>query len=137
LDGFPFLIPHQLIAFGVLLVAFTTACSTKTLVAGYQSIDMHFIVLPVKFDGGLSFSVLRKKQLFEKKRQKFTSSKSSKFLIFQPRHLKKGQILEKSLTSFVAHFSCERDGQPNFKFGMNLEVLFIYRLISRKSDFLG
>jgi hypothetical protein len=27
---------------------------------------MHFIVVPVKFDGGLSMSILRKKQLFHK-----------------------------------------------------------------------
>jgi hypothetical protein len=36
------------------------------LVSGYQSIDLHCIVLPVKFDGGLSISVLRNKQLFKK-----------------------------------------------------------------------
>jgi hypothetical protein len=43
------------------------------LVSGYQSIDMHCIVLPVKFDGGLSISVLRNKQLFKiNGRQKFS-----------------------------------------------------------------
>jgi hypothetical protein len=32
-----------------------------------QPIDMHCIVLPVKFEDGLSISVLRNKQLFTKK----------------------------------------------------------------------
>jgi hypothetical protein len=51
--------------------------------------------------------------------------------------LKKGQALEKVLLFFGAHFSCERDGQPNFKFDTDLGVRFIYRLISRKLDLLG
>jgi hypothetical protein len=37
----------------------------KCFVSGYQLIDMHCIALPVKFDGGLSISFLRKKQLFK------------------------------------------------------------------------
>jgi hypothetical protein len=45
----------------------------KMLVSGYQSIDMHCIVVPVKFDGGLSIPFLRKKQLSQKNSdQKFT-----------------------------------------------------------------
>jgi hypothetical protein len=44
---------------------------------------------------------------------------------------------EKSITFFGAHFSCEQDGQPYFKFDIVSEVLFIYRLIPRKFDFLG
>jgi hypothetical protein len=52
--------------FGELLVACTAAHNVKVLVYGYQSIDMHFIVVPVKFDGGLSMSILRNKQLFYK-----------------------------------------------------------------------
>jgi hypothetical protein len=66
------------------------------LVSEYQSIDMHCIVLPVKFDDRLSISVLRNKQHFKKNgRQKFPFSD---FEIFQPRHLKKGQTLEKGGT---------------------------------------
>jgi hypothetical protein len=44
---------------------------------------------------------------------------------------------EKSLTFFEGHFFCERDEQPILKFDMYSEVLFIYRLIPRKPDFLG
>jgi hypothetical protein len=35
-------------------------------VYGYQSIDIHCIAVPVKFDGGLSMSFLRNEQLFTK-----------------------------------------------------------------------
>jgi hypothetical protein len=52
---------------GGLLVAFTAAHNLKVLVSVYQPVDMHCIVLYVKFDSGLSISVLRNKQLFEKK----------------------------------------------------------------------
>jgi hypothetical protein len=38
---------------------------------------------------------------------------------------------------FGPHFSCEQDGQPNFKFDIDSEVLSIYRLIPRKTNFLG
>jgi hypothetical protein len=38
---------------------------------------------------------------------------------------------------FGSLFSCGRDKQTTFKFGKDLEVLFIYRLIPRKPDFLG
>jgi hypothetical protein len=44
------------------------AYNVKALVSGYQPIDRHCIVIPVKFDGGLSMSVLRNKQLFTKKK---------------------------------------------------------------------
>jgi hypothetical protein len=49
----------------------------KVLVSWYQSIDMHCIALPVKFEGGLSISFLRKKATLYKKRggQKYTFSK--------------------------------------------------------------
>jgi hypothetical protein len=57
-----------------------TAYNIKMLVSGYQSIDMLCIVLPGKFDGGLSISVLRNKQLFKKKEaKKFTFEKVSLF----------------------------------------------------------
>jgi hypothetical protein len=103
----------------------------------YQSINIHCIVLNVKFDGGLSISVLRNKQLFKKKRRSKSSHFqvcSSGFLFFQPRHLKK---VQKSLTFFGSHFSCEENGQTNFKFVIELEVLFIYRLIPRETDCPG
>jgi hypothetical protein len=59
------MIPLKSIAFwGGLLGAFTAAHNVKSLVHEYQSVDMHFIVVPVKFDGGLSMSILRNKQLF-------------------------------------------------------------------------
>jgi hypothetical protein len=48
-----FFIPLQLVAFWGLLGAFTAAYGIKVLVSEYQLIDMHCIVLPVKFDGGL------------------------------------------------------------------------------------
>jgi hypothetical protein len=38
---------------------------------------------------------------------------------------------------FASHFSCEQNGQPNFKFDIYSEVLFIYRLIPKEPDFLG
>jgi hypothetical protein len=44
--------------------------------------------------------------------------------------------LEKVLLILELIFSCERDGQPNFKFDVDSKVLFIYRLIPRKFDFL-
>jgi hypothetical protein len=66
LDGLLLLVPPQSVAFWGLLVAFTAAYNIKVLVSGYQSIDMYFIVLPVKFGGGMYISVQRYKQLFTK-----------------------------------------------------------------------
>jgi hypothetical protein len=48
-------------------LAFTDAYDMKVLVSSYQSIDMHCIMVPVKFDDGLTVSFLRKKQIFTKK----------------------------------------------------------------------
>jgi hypothetical protein len=48
------------------LVAFTAAYNIKMLDSGYQTIDMHCIVLHVKIGGRLLISVLRNKQLFKK-----------------------------------------------------------------------
>jgi hypothetical protein len=45
---------------------FTAAYNIKKLISGYQSIDMHCIKRHVKFDNGLSISVLRNKQLLKK-----------------------------------------------------------------------
>jgi homogentisate 1,2-dioxygenase len=64
LDEWPLLIPLQQGAFLRLLVAFTDPLGIKVPVSWYQSIDMHCIVLLVKFEGGLTISVLRKKALF-------------------------------------------------------------------------
>jgi hypothetical protein len=130
LDGLLLLVTLQLVAFCGVLVAFTAAYSIKVFVSGYQSIDMHCIVSPVKFDSGLFMSVLRNKQLFKKWKSKVHIFKTLKFLMFQTPAFGKGQTLEKSYF-FGSHFSCERDGRPNFKFGIDSEVLFIYQLIPR------
>jgi hypothetical protein len=64
------------------LLVLTTAYNIKVLVSGYHSIDMHFIVLPVKIGGGLSMSVQRNEQLFFLKKKgikKFTFSKMARF----------------------------------------------------------
>jgi hypothetical protein len=59
----------------------------KVFVSGYQLIDMHCIALPVKFDGGLSISFLRKKQLYKKRWAQVCIFKSSSFQNrFNPRH---------------------------------------------------
>jgi hypothetical protein len=46
-----------------LLGEFTVAHNVKVLVFEYPSIDVHCIVLPVIFNGGLFISVLRNRQL--------------------------------------------------------------------------
>jgi hypothetical protein len=46
---------------------FLDSYDMKVLVSRYQSIDMHCIVVPVKFDDGLSISFRRRKQTFTKK----------------------------------------------------------------------
>jgi hypothetical protein len=97
------------------------------LVSGYPSIDMHCILLLVKFDGGLFTSVLRNRQLFEKNAvQNGGQSNSSAFFILQTPPFEERTDLEKSLTFFEVHFSCEQDGQRHFKFDRYLEGLFIY-----------
>jgi hypothetical protein len=55
---------HSRFCRGGLPVPFTATHNVTVLVYGYQSIDMHFIVVSVKFYGGLSMSILRNKQLF-------------------------------------------------------------------------
>jgi hypothetical protein len=58
-------------------IAFTVSYNIKVLVSRYQSIDMHYIVLLVKYNGGLSISVLRNRKFFKKNgSQKFAFSKS-------------------------------------------------------------
>jgi hypothetical protein len=47
-------------------------------------------------------------------------------LIFNPRHLKKGQAIPwKKLSFFKSHFSCEWSRQPTFKFDIDSEIIFI------------
>jgi hypothetical protein len=60
------LIPFQSVAFLRLLVAFTTTYNIKVLISRYQLLDMHCIVFSVKFDGALSISFVRNKQLYQK-----------------------------------------------------------------------
>jgi hypothetical protein len=59
-----------------------------------------------------------------------------KLLIFRWLVWRKERSLKK-FHFFRARFSRERHGQPNFKFDIDSEVCFIYRLIPRKPDFLG
>jgi hypothetical protein len=56
--------PLQLVAFWGLLGELTVPYIIKVLVSGCPSINPHCILLLVKFDGGLSISILRNKQLF-------------------------------------------------------------------------
>jgi hypothetical protein len=99
LDGLLLLVPLQSVAFWGLLVASTAAYNIKVLVSGYQSIDIYGIVLFVKFDVGLSISVLRNKQLVEKKGgQKLTFSKKFKFFNFATPPFEENADLGKSLT---------------------------------------
>jgi hypothetical protein len=79
------------------------AYSIKVLVSGYQSIDMHCIVSPVKFDGGLSISVLRNKQPLKK-----MTVKSSHYQKHKPK--KKRSPVRKLLMPFnkERHMNAER-----------------------------
>jgi hypothetical protein len=137
LDDLPFLAPLHLVAFWKLLGAFSVAYNIKVLLSGYQSIDMHFIVLPVKFDSRLSISVLRNKHFKKKWRSKSSPFQTVQtFLMLNPDIWRKDRPCKKS-HFFGPHFSCEWDERLNFKFDTDSEVLFIYRLIPRKPDFLG
>jgi hypothetical protein len=92
----------------------------------------------VIFDGRVPISVLRNKQLFKKKKDVKTSHFQfvQIFLFSTPAILRKDRPWKKYFF-FRANFSCEQDGQPNFKFNVVAEVLFIYRLIPRKPDLFG
>jgi hypothetical protein len=105
----------------------------KVFSSGYQSIDMPCIVAHVKFESGLFYPGLRKKQLLTKKGgQKFTFSNH-----FNHRHLEKVQIIPlEKVPLFRSQFSCERNRKPTITFDIDLAVLYIYRLIPRKSCFL-
>jgi hypothetical protein len=64
--------------------------------------------MPVKFDGGVSISVLRNKQLFKKSSH---FQKAQTFLIFKTRLLEKGQAL-KSLSFLDLIFLVKRMNKP-------------------------
>jgi hypothetical protein len=66
LAGLLLLVPLQSVAFSGHLWR-SWPHNIKMLVSGYHSIDMHFIMLHVKFDNELSISVLRNKQLYKKR----------------------------------------------------------------------
>jgi hypothetical protein len=83
-------------------------------VSGYQSIDMRCIVVPVKFEGGLSISFLRKKQPFTKKR-------GSKVYI-----CKKVRFLVVNFATSCPVFR-NPDGQLILKFCMEQETMDIYQ----------
>jgi hypothetical protein len=72
---------------------------------------------------------LIKKQLFTKKK-KGGQKIDQNFNFSIPAIWKKSHF-------FGFRFSCERYGQPTIKFSIDLEMLFIYRLIPSKFDFLG
>jgi hypothetical protein len=92
---------------------------------------MHCIVLPVKFYGMLSISVLRNEQLFTKhwgcKTDQFL--KSLNFQTFQP------PPFGKRIDHFLEKVPIFLDRQSTIKFNMDLEVPFIYRLIQRNLGF--
>jgi hypothetical protein len=93
-----------MVALGVLLGTPTAVYITKVLDSGYQPRDMHCIVLTVKFDGGLSISVLRNKQLLKKK-----EVNSSHFLEVQIFFIFQIPPFEKRAEKshfFKSHFSC-------------------------------
>jgi hypothetical protein len=107
----------------------------KVLVSGYQSIYMPFIKVPVKSDGGFFYE--KAKQMGIKN---FTISKKfsiSKKLQTPPIGKTTNHTpLEKTIIFLGLNFSCKRNSQPTITFDIDLEMLFIYLLIPRKSDFL-
>jgi hypothetical protein len=66
LDILPTFKPLQSVAFLRLLLAFTDPSNIQMHVSWYHSTAKHCIVLPFKFEDGLSVSVLRKKSFFPK-----------------------------------------------------------------------
>jgi hypothetical protein len=98
----------------------------------YQSIDMHCIVVLVKFDDWLSILFLRKKQISTKKVPIFKNiSSPAKW------EMDRAHPLGKSYIFLASHFSPEWNRQPAFKLNMDLDVLLIYRLIPRTHGLLG
>jgi hypothetical protein len=88
-------------------------------VSWYQSIEMHYIVLPVKFDGGLFISVVRNEQLFTK----YGGGSKNPM---------------KRVSLFVEQgFSRKRDNKIHLKFYMKRLVLLICRMMLRIIGFGG
>jgi hypothetical protein len=89
----------------------------KVLVSRYQPIDMHCLVVPVKFDDGLFISFLRKKQIFTNKRGGVKSLHFQKSSNFQkhlkPRHLENGQGIPLEKVTFFLHLIFLPDGIDN------------------------
>jgi hypothetical protein len=123
------LVPLQSVAFLRPLVAFTGHLDLRVYVSWYQSIDIVCIAVSVKFEDGLSISVLRNKSLFSKNWGLHCSNAACRKRTDHP--------LEKSFTFLESHFSPEWDRQPTIKFNMNSDVPFIFRLIPVKPGFLG
>jgi hypothetical protein len=96
----------QSVAILLLCIDLTDAYNIIMLVSGYQSIDMHCIVFPVKFDGEFSISFLRNRQLLtEKGGPKITLSNMwSRFFDFKTPLLEKGQTLEKVVLFWSSFF---------------------------------
>jgi hypothetical protein len=98
---------------GRLLVAFTDVYDMKMHCSRYHSIDMHCIMLPVKFDDGLSISVLENKQLYKKNgSQNFTLSKSYWFFNFQTPPFEERTDLGKSLAFLELIFLVNKMDNP-------------------------
>jgi hypothetical protein len=89
----------------------------------------------------ICLSRIKKKVTLHKKRgQKFQFSEEfqfSKTFHVPPFGKTTDHPLRKSSTFYRSEFSCERNKQPTVKFNIDLEVLFIYRLIPRKLGFRG
>jgi hypothetical protein len=68
-------VPLQSVAFLKLVIAFMDPFDIQMYVSWYQSIATQSIVLPAKFEGRLSVSVLRNKSFFTKYRPQFCKSR--------------------------------------------------------------
>jgi hypothetical protein len=79
LDILPLLVPLQSVAFFKLFFSVTDAYDMVVFVSGYQLLDMHCMALPVKFDGGLFISLLRKSSSLKKKKKKKKRAQNKKF----------------------------------------------------------
>jgi hypothetical protein len=125
-----------------LLGAFIASYNINVLVSKYQSLYMLCIILLVIFDGGLSISVLRNKQLFKKKRKFWSKISKTEFEMWNVDSQVFGLLwtihpIGKSLTALGCHFSCERGRPPTFRFYMAIDAFSIYRLLARKVGLLG
>jgi hypothetical protein len=88
-----------------LLGPLTVAYNIEVLVSGYQSIDMHCIMVALKFDNELSISFLRNRLLLTKKKgSKNHIFKRVWFFNFQTPHFEEKTDLGKSLTFLESIF---------------------------------